>query len=399
MRVNYGQNVYDKEEINAVLKTLKVGTQMGSAVNKFEQKLSQIFGKKYSLLVNSGSSALLLAFQCLNYKKGSNFITPVLTFGTTVSSMIQSGYIPNFIDVNKRTLCIDEEQIERKINKKTIGFCIPNLIGNLPNWQTIKKIAKKYDLLIIEDSADTLGAKYNNSTTGKFSDISITSFYGSHIISCAGNGGSISLSNQKLYERCKLLRSWGRSSSLFKDSEKIENRFNIKLDNIDYDKKFVFETPGYNFEPSEIGASFGLVQLKKLKNNFKIREKNFKSHLKFVKKYEDYFISPTVYKRTKTAWLAFPLILKENKIFNRKDLMIFLEKNGVQTRVIFTGNVLRQPGFKKIKCIRNKDYPNADYLMKNGILVGCHHGLNKAKINYIQKKIELFFKVINAKII
>ena len=392
MRVNYGQNVYDKNEVNAVVSTLKTGTQMGSCVYKFEKELSKLFGKKYSLLVNSGSSALLLAFQCLNYKKGSNFITPVLTFGTTVASMIQSGFVPNFIDANKQTLCIDEKQIEKRINNKTVGFCIPNLIGNLPNWQIIKKLAKKYNLLIIEDSADTLGAKYNKSSTGKFSDISITSFYGSHIISCAGNGGSISLNNRKLFEKCKLLRSWGRSSSLYKDSEKIENRFNIKLDKIDYDKKFVFETPGYNFEPSEIGAAFGLVQLKKLKNNFKIREINFQSHLKFVKKYEDYFLPPKIYNETKTAWLAFPLILKKTNFFKRKDLMIFLEKNGIQTRVIFTGNILRQPGFKKIQCIKNKSYPQADYLMKNGILIGCHHGLNKSKIKYIQNKIETFLK-------
>lgn len=392
MRVNYGQNVYDKQEISAVVKTLKSGTQMGPSVAKFEEKLSKIFGKKYSLLVNSGSSALLLAFQGLNFKKGANFITPVLTFGTTVASMIQSGYTPNFIDVDKQTLCIDEKLIKKKINKNTVGFCIPNLIGNLPNWQIIKKIAKEHDLLIIEDSADTLGATYNKYSTGMFSDISITSFYGSHIISCAGNGGSISLNDKKLYEKCKLLRSWGRSSSLYKDSEKIENRFNIKLGNIDYDKKFVFETPGYNFEPSEIGAAFGLVQLKKLKNNFKIREINFKSHLKFVKKYKDYFILPKIYSETKTAWLAFPLILKESKLFKRKELMIYLEKNGIQTRVIFTGNILRQPGFKKIKCFKNKTYPNADYLMKNGILIGCHHGLNNSKINYIQNKIEFFLK-------
>lgn len=392
MKVNYGQNVYDQKEINAVVKTLKKGTQMGSAVREFEKKLSKIFQKKHTLLVNSGSSALLLAFQCLDFKKNSNFITPVLTFGTTVASMIQANFIPNFVDVDKRTLCIDEKQIEKQINKNTVGFCIPNLIGNLPNWLIIKKIAKKYKLIIIEDSADTLGAKYNKSSTGKYSDISITSFYGSHIISCAGNGGAISLNDKKLYEKCKLLRSWGRSSSLFRDSEKIENRFNIKLDNIDYDKKFVFEVPGYNFEPSEIGAAFGLIQMNKLKKNFSIREINFNKHLNFIKKLPDYFLQPKVYKQANTAWLAFPLIIKENKFFKRKDLMIFLEKNGIQTRVIFTGNILRQPGFKKIKCIKVKKYENADYLMKNGVLIGCHHGLNNVKINYIQNKIKVFIK-------
>ncbi len=396
MRISYGQNVYDQEEVKAIVKTLKVGTQMGSSVRNFEKKLSNIFKKKKTLLVNSGSSALLLAFECLNYKKNSNFITPVLTFGTTVSSMIQSGYLPNFVDVDKNTLCIDEKNIEKKINKDTVGFCIPNLIGNLPNWQKIKKIARKYKLIIIEDSADTLGAKYNKLSTGQFSDISITSFYGSHIISCAGNGGAISLNDKKLYEKCKLLRSWGRSSSLYQNSEKIENRFNIKLDNIDYDKKFVFETLGYNFEPSEIGAAFGLVQLKKLQKNFKKRQINFTSHFNFIKKYQDFFLLPKVYKKTNTSWLAFPLIIRENRYFKRKDLMIFLEKKGIQTRVIFTGNILRQPGFKKIRCFKNKSYPNADYLMRNGILIGCHHGLGKNKMNYIQKNILTFLKKLNA---
>ena len=396
MRISYGQNVYDQEEVKAIVKTLKVGTQMGSSVRNFERKLSNIFKKKKTLLVNSGSSALLLAFECLNYKKNSNFITPVLTFGTTVSSMIQSGYLPNFVDVDKNTLCIDEKNIEKKINKDTVGFCIPNLIGNLPNWQKIKKIARKYKLIIIEDSADTLGAKYNKLSTGQFSDISITSFYGSHIISCAGNGGAISLNDKKLYKKCKLLRSWGRSSSLYQNSEKIENRFNIKLDNIDYDKKFVFETLGYNFEPSEIGAAFGLVQLKKLQKNFKKRQINFTSHFNFIKKYQDFFLLPKVYKKTNTSWLAFPLIIRENRYFKRKDLMIFLEKKGIQTRVIFTGNILRQPGFKKIRCFKNKSYPNADYLMRNGILIGCHHGLGKNKMNYIQKNILTFLKKLNA---
>ena len=150
------------------------------------------------------------------------------------------------------------------ISKKTKVICIPNLIGNIPNWIIINKIARKYNLLIIEDSADALGSKIRKKSTGLYSDISITSFYGSHIINCAGNGGMGCFNNIKYYNKAKLLRSWGRSSSLFKDSEKIDNRFNIKINNIDYDAKFIFTEIGYNFEPSEIGASYGLILLKKL---------------------------------------------------------------------------------------------------------------------------------------
>ena len=238
-------------------------------------------------MVNSGSSALLLAFASINLPKGSEVITPVLTFATTVSSMIHNNLIPVFIDVKEATYCIDEKKVEKMISKKTKAICVPNLIGNIPNWIALRKIAKKYNLIIIEDSADALGSRINKKSTGFYSDISITSFYGSHIINCAGNGGMVCFNNQKYFHKAKLLRSWGRSSSLYKDSEKIENRFKTKIRNIFYDSKFIFSEIGYNLEPSEIGASYGLVQLQKLKNNIDLRKKNFNNHQIFFKKFKD----------------------------------------------------------------------------------------------------------------
>ena len=184
------------------------------------------------------------------------------------------------------------------------------MIGNVPDWKKIKRIAKKYKLKIIEDSADTLGAKIGKKSTGTFSDISITSFYGSHIISCAGNGGIIMTNNKKFYDKAKVLRSWGRMSSLIKDSENIKKRLSIKLEGVEYDKKFVFSEPGYNFEPSEIGAAFGLEQLKKFKNFSKIRNKNFFLHKKFFQKFNDFFIVPSILKKVYTNFLAYPIILK-----------------------------------------------------------------------------------------
>ena len=177
---------------------------------------------------------------------------------------------PIFVDCEKETLQIDIDEIEKSITKKTKALLIPNLIGNIPDWKKLKLIANKYKLKIIEDSADTLGGKVNGKSTGIYSDISITSFYGSHIISCAGNGGCFLTNNKNFYEKAKVLRSWGRMSSLVKDSENINKRLGIKLKGIDYDKKFVFSEAGYNFEPSEIGASFGLQQLKKFKRFSKL---------------------------------------------------------------------------------------------------------------------------------
>ncbi|PPR50024.1 MAG: GDP-4-keto-6-deoxy-D-mannose-3-dehydratase / pyridoxamine-phosphate transaminase [Alphaproteobacteria bacterium MarineAlpha5_Bin5] len=394
IKVNYGKSVHGKDELKAVVDVIKNSTQMGKQTKNFENKISKLFCKKYGLMVNSGSSALLLAYEVLPIPRGSNIITPVLTFSTTVSSMVKAGYLPNFIDVNLQTYCIDEDKIEKNINKKTKAISIPNLLGNLPNWLLIKKIAKKYNLLIIEDSADALGSKINNISSGQHSDISITSFYGSHIINCAGNGGYLGFNNKKLYEHAKLLRSWGRSSSLYdENSEKIENRFNINIDGIQYDKKFVFAEQGYNFEPSEIGAAFGLIQLKKLKYNLQKRSSIFKKHNNFFSNFNDFFITPIQSNNVHTGWLAYPLLVKKNKYFNRTDLQIFLEKNKIQTRVVFTGNILRQPGFKNIKCIKNKQYNNADRVMKESLLIGCHHGLSNKEINYIHKKIEIFIKL------
>ncbi len=392
--ISYGKNVYDNNEIQAVVKTLKKSTQMGVSVGNFEKKVSKLCGKKYGLMVNSGSSALILAIKSLNLKNGSEIITPCLNFGTTISSILLNCCIPILVDVNIRTLQIDIDILEKKISKKTKAILIPNLIGNIPNWPNLKKIAKKHNLLIIEDSADTLGAKINRIPTGYYSDISITSFYGSHVISCAGNGGMLLTSNKNIYNKAKILRSWGRLSTLLKDSENINKRLGIKLKGFDYDRKFVFSEIGYNFEPSEIGASFGLVQLKKFKDFSKIRNKNFNNHISFFKKLDKYFLTPLVIKKAYTNFLAYPVIIRKNRYFNRKELQIYLEKNKIQTRPIFSGNILRHPAFSGLISKKNKlnGFKNSDYIMKNGLLIGCHQGLKNKDIDYIHTKVLNFLK-------
>ena len=392
----YGKNVYDKREINAVVKTLKKSTQMGYSVNLFENKIAPLFAKKYGLMVNSGSSALILALKVLNLKKNSEVIAPCLNFGTAISSILLSNLSPVLVDCEIETLQIDVKKIEEKISKKTKVLLIPNLIGNIPDWKKIRELANKHKLIVIEDSADTLGAKIEKKPTGSYSDISITSFYGSHIISCAGNGGMFLTNNKKYYERAKVLRSWGRMSTLIKDSENINKRLGIKLKGYDYDRKFVFSESGYNFEPSEIGASFGLIQLKKFNNFSKIRNKNFDLHYNFFKKLNKFFILPNISKGILTNFLAYPIILRKNRIFNRKEIQIHLENNNIQTRPIFSGNILRHPGFSSVISNKNKlnSFVNSDYIMKYGLLIGCHHGLSLSDIDYIHDTV-LKFKKIN----
>lgn len=391
MSVPYGKTVHGEEEIAAVVEVLRTSTQMGKNVREMEEKVAGLFNKKFGVMVNSGSSANYLAIEILQLPSGSEVITPALTFSTTVAPIVKNNLIPAFVDVEPHTFNIDVNQVESMITDKTRALMIPNLLGNLPDWKVLREIADKYNLIVIEDSADTLGATIDNAPSGRFTDISTTSFYGSHVINCAGNGGMLCVNEESLASKAKLLRSWGRSSSLFVESEAIENRFNVNVDGLEYDAKFLFEALGYNFEPSEMGAAFGLVQLSKLDMNISLREKAFKQHFDFFHHYKEWFHLPAQLPASRTGWLAFPLIINDAAPFTRKQLQIFLEKKGIQTRTIFTGNILRQPGFKSIlKKEQSGGYPNADQVMRSGMLIGCHHGLTPEMMNYIHAAFEEF---------
>ena len=366
--------------------------KMGKYSREFESKIAKLFDKKKCLYVNSGSSALYIGIESFNFPKGSEVITPALTFGTTVGCLIKNNLIPSFVDVEPLTYCIDPDKIEEMITDKTVAILAPNLMGNICDWKKIREIADKYDLVVIEDSADTLGGKLNDKSSGSYSDMSITSFYGSHIINCAGNGGALMLNDKTIIEKAKLLRSWGRSSSLFDErSEEIENRFNINLEGIEYDAKFVFEVAGYNLEGNEIGAAFGLVQLDSLNKNIEIREKNFYKQNKFFSKYSKIFSIPEQTKNTKTGWLAYPILINKEANFKRKDFQIYLEKRDIQTRVVFTGNIIRQPMMKSVNYkVTKNGYPNADSVMERGVLLPLHHGMTDEMFERLHNEIDNF---------
>jgi len=361
----------------------------------FEEKIAQSFEKSKAVMVNSGSSALYILIEALNLPKGSEVITPALTFATTVGCLVKNDLIPHFVDVGLNSYCIDIEKLDAAINENTSAIIAPDLMGNICEWEKIKEIVhgSNKDIKIICDSADTLGAKLFGKSNGAYCDAAITSFYGSHVINGAGNGGMLVTDSIEVYEKARLLRSWGRSSSLFSDSEAIENRFNIDLDGVQYDAKFVFEEIGYQLEPSEISAAFALVQYKKLSKNIKARQANFNHHYKFLTKYDEYFDLPVQNPNAETGWLAFPAIVKDGSPFTRTDLQIFLENRNIQTRVVFTGNILRQPGFKDINCIGSaEDFVNADRVMRGGILLALHHGLTNEMLMHIHNSIEEFIQ-------
>ena len=391
-KISYAKTVYGREEIDAVVKCLEEGTQMGVNSRQFESEIAKLFYKKECLYVNSGSSALHIGVEAFDFPEGGEVITPALTFGTTLSCLLKNNLVPVFVDVEPLTYCINVDQIEDMITDKTVAILAPDLLGNVCDWPRIREIADKHGLKVLHDSADTLGATINGVSAGAYADMSITSFYGSHIINCAGNGGALCLNDEKVIEKAKLLRSWGRSSSLFDEaSEAIENRFNIQLDGLDYDAKFVFSIPGYNLEGNEMGAAFGLVQLKSLENNIRVRQENLQRQCEYFSKYPDYFSNPIEAADVKTGFLAFPILINKDAPFSRKEFQIYLEKRDIQTRVCFTGNVLRQPMAQGItKVVRPEGYPNADAVMERGVLLPLHHGMTDEMFDRLHATIDEF---------
>ena len=387
MRVFYAEAIYGDEEIDAVIDVLKNSPHAlmaGERVRTFEARVAVIFGKKSALMVNSGSSANLLAISAAGIPKGAEVITPALTFSTTVAPLVQCGLIPSFVDVEPASFLIDIDQIEGMI---------PNLIGNLPDWDRLRGICDQHGLLLIEDSADTIGYRYKGGNTGQLSDITTSSFYASHVITAAGFGGVVCINDETISERATVLRSWGRSSSRMGESEDIDSRFNNEVDDVEYDSKFVFESLGFNFIPSEISAAFGLVQLDRLKDYIAKRQENFGQLRSLFQNFDHWFKLPEVSRDAETAMLALPLIVKPDAPFNRQQLQIFFEERDIQTRTVFSGNILRQPGFKDIDRRESKaGYPNADQVMSGGMLIGCHHGMGQAEIEYVSTVFEEFIR-------
>lgn len=418
LRVPYALSYHGKAEADAVLRVINEHrTMKGTETRAFEAKVAGLFGKKYGVMVNSGSSANLLAVEILNLPPGSEVITPALTFITTVAPLIQKGLVPVFVDVEPRTFLPSISAIEKKITRRTRALMIPHLIGNVPDMKKLRALADKHKLYLVEDSCDTIGAKFLGKSTGAYSHISTTSFYGSHIINGAGGGGMVCVNDPAWYKNLLVLRGWGRSSSLFDDSEEIEKRFNVELAGIRYDSKFIFTEFGYNFLPLELSAAFASVQLRKLPRFMRIRRKNFNALRAFFAKFPQYFDVPEETKGAETNWLAYAILFKDNIPFSRIQLATHLERQNIQTRPIFTGNILRQPVFTaskkggdypgyaslvtaghtggeiRVASLRKQDdFPGADYVMRNGLLVGCHQSLTPRHIQHITKAVESFVR-------
>ena len=366
-RVLYAKAVYGDEEKKAVAESLEnTFLSVGPYTAEFEKQISKLFNKEHAVFVNSGSSANLLCSQLI--PKGE-VITPALTFATTLTPLIQCGLTPVFIDSDIQTFLPTIEDIEKAITDNTTAVMIPDLLGNKMDSKALREMCDSYNLLYIQDSCDTILPNAN----GHFVT---TSFYGSHIITAMGGGGMVMSDDKEAIERIRTMRDWGRGVDV---SEKISDRYQYNIDGIEYDGKFVYVERGFNMRPIDAQAAFGLEQLKRLPGFIETRNRNFAKFLGFFSAFP-YFNLPL--SKYAANWLAFPLTIKDDAPFNRFELVDWFESHGIQTRPIFSGNVLRHPVFKDLS---QKEFPNADYVMKAGLLLGIHQGMDDEQVEYVKQ--------------
>jgi CDP-6-deoxy-D-xylo-4-hexulose-3-dehydrase len=394
-RVLYATAVYDRDEIDAVLGVLNDGKgtlRIGKHVAEMERRVGELFGKAGGVMCNSGSSALYLAVELLRLPPGSEVITSPLTFSTDLAPLIRAGLTPVFVDVEPDTFNVDVERIEEMITPACRAILLPNLAGNAPDWDRVREVADRHHLAVIEDSCDALGATLRGTPTGTRSDISVTSFALSHIITCAGNGGMVLLDDEEQRDLCLSLRRWGRRSErqLFGSSQG-KRSFWEDLDGIRYDNLFIFDDVGWNFEPSEIGAAFGVQQLRKLDANRARRQRSFSQYCELLGRHPDRFVAPRQTTGLDTAWLSFVFLLRPDAGFDRSDLQSALETVGIDTRTVWTGNAARQPMMRGVEFrVPKSGLPNADAVMERGMLIPMSHALGDDDIAYVCDQIEAF---------
>ena len=396
-RIPYAGSVHDQREIDAVVEVLSGGPQalrIGKSVRAFEAGIARLFGKRRGVMCNSGSSALYLAVELLNLEPGDEVVTSALTFSTDIAPLVRAGVVPAFVDVEPDTYNVDVSTLAEMVGPRTKAILAPNLIGNAPDWDAIRTLADEHGLLVVEDSCDALGSMLRDVPTGTRSDISVTSFALSHIITAAGTGGMVCLDDDDLIDRCLLLRRWGRRSEvqLFGTKKGREQRFFSSIgEDLEYDNLFIFDELGWNFEPSELSAAFGLVQLEKLHDNLDARKRNFTRLSASFGKRSDVFVLPRTNPELQTAWHMFPVMIRPESGVRRSEFQGYMECHGIDTRMVWTGNVTRQPAFANVPHrIPAGGLPNADRVMEQGLVLPSNHALTDEDIDYIWETAEAY---------
>jgi CDP-4-dehydro-6-deoxyglucose reductase, E1 len=375
---------YSWEEVwDSLDSLLSMKTTMDKKVKQFEKLFAKYIGVKYAIMVNSGSSANLLALSILSnpilgeqrIKKGDEIITPAVTWATTVYPISNVGAIPVFVDVNEDDYNIDPEKIKKAISKRTKAIMNVHLLGNPCEMDKIKKIVKENNLLLIEDACEAHGAEFRGKKVGSFGDLATFSFFASHHITTM-EGGMIVTNNKILYELGKSMRTFGWVRDLENKNEIVKKFPNI-------DQRFLFLHSGYNFRPTELQGAFGINQMKKINSLVNIRIQNSKYWNDRFKEFSNFLKISKFKKSSKISHLFYPITIIENNFFTKNELVNYLEHKHIETRPVMTGNFVKQPVIKELKYKTKGNLKNANNIMKNSFVVGNHHGIDKIRRKYV----------------
>jgi CDP-4-dehydro-6-deoxyglucose reductase, E1 len=394
--------VLDAEELKYMVEASLDGWLTTGRFNKeFEEKIALFVGAKLAMTVNSGSSANLVAFMTLTSPKlkerailqGDEVISVAAGFPTTINPIIQFGAIPVFIDIDIPTYNIQVDEIESAISKKTKAIMIAHTLGNPFDVKKIREICDKHNLWLIQDSCDALGAKFDVKPLGFYGDIGTVSFYPAHHITM-GEGGLVYMNSIKLKKIAESFRDWGRDCYCETGKDNTCNkRFNWQLGNLPkgYDHKYTYTHMGYNFKITDMQAACGLAQLNKIEGFIKKRVDNFNYLYSLFSKSSEYFILPEKTKNSEPSWFGFLLTIKDNKI-NRNELLKFLDEKKIGTRLLFSGNVTKQPYMLDKKYIIHKNLKNTDKVMNDSFWIGVYPGLDKVHLDYMYNSVIEFLK-------
>lgn len=401
--IPYGGRVYDAEEIRMLAdSTLDFWLTAGRFVKQFEEELANFLEVRHCSLTNSGSSANLLAISALtsyklgerSLKPGDEVITTACAFPTTVNPIIQNNLIPVFLDVDVGTYNMQADKIEEVLSEKTKAIFLAHTLGNPFDLDKIMKMAQKYNLWLIEDNCDALGSKYNGKYTGTFGHIATLSFYPPHHITM-GEGGALITNDNNLKTIIESFRDWGRDCWCEPGCDNsCGRRFGWQLGSLPYgyDHKYIYSHIGYNLKVTDMQAAVGLAQLKKLPDFIQARKKNWKLIRDGLSVFEDYFILPQVTPNSDPSWFGFVITIKESAPFSRNDIVTFLEENKIATRLLFAGNIIRQPCFENVNFRVHADLKNTDFIMNHTFWIGVYPGLTREMIDYVLQKFNEFLK-------
>lgn len=401
--INYAGRVFDEEELlNLVDSSLEFWLTSGRYEQEFSDKLCKYLGTNHALLVNSGSSANLLAFSALTapelekigqrLKPGDEFITVAASFPTTVNPGIQYGMVPVFIDIELGTYNIDTSKLEEAISPKTKLIMIAHTLGNPFNLDAVMKVAKKHNLWVVEDTCDALGAKYDGKFCGTIGDIGTLSFYPAHQIT-TGEGGAVVTNNSILKLYLASFRDWGRDCWCLPGKDNTcGKRFQWELGKLPkgYDHKYIFSRIGYNLKITDLQAAIGRAQIEKLSEFVQARRNNHKALFKSLKQFEKFFILPKATSKSEPSWFGFMLTIREDAPFTKQEIVTHLEEKKIATRNLFTGNILRQPAYCNINHRVFENLTNTDLVMNNGFWIGVYPGIDKARRDYMLETITKF---------